>query len=296
MQLLLREGADVDAEDSDGNTPLYYADEGDGHVVSFLIDYSSDINHKNKNGDTPLHFCIQKNLRNVEILTILLAKGACPDLANNDGNTPLQLAILQSSRWIFLNDNMMNLALLLIDHSSELNRQNNNGDTALHLAVSKNESEIVKALIAREAEVSLTDKREVNRPSSSISKNASIHRTNKNGNTPLQLTIKEIYRSHCLGGTDGLMKIALFLIDHASELNTQNNDGDTALHLAVLANKFEIVKALIAKKVNLSLKNRANKTALELAARQRREILLILKSETSNSSAQAIKSRKRKRS
>ncbi|XP_038104288.1 uncharacterized protein LOC119765139 [Culex quinquefasciatus] len=323
LQLLLREGADVDAEDSNGNTSLYYAARDITKVVSFLIDYSSDINHKNMNGDTPLHFYIQKGIKmngdtpldfyfhktmEVEILTILLAKRACPDLANNDGNTPLQLAIIDPyiGSFSFFNDrhNLLEIAQLLIDHSSELNRQNNNGDTALHLAVSKGELEIVMALIAREAEISLTNKREVNRPSSSISKNASLHWKDKDGNTPLHLAIVKMCRSRCLGGTyisfeiDRLMKIALFLIDHASELNTQNNNGDTALHLAVLANELEIVKALIAKKVNLSLKNRDSKTALQLAAEkiERRKILLILKSETSNSSDQALESRKRKRS
>ena len=70
--------------------------------LSKLIEYcqklitKENINLKNKNGLAPLHIAI-KNSENtkIEIIECLLSKGADPNIADDDGKTPLEIALSQ---------------------------------------------------------------------------------------------------------------------------------------------------------------------------------------------------------
>ena len=57
---LLEKGANVNAQDYDGNTPLYWAVlGGNKEIVEVLVKVGADINIKNsKHGDTPLHWAV----------------------------------------------------------------------------------------------------------------------------------------------------------------------------------------------------------------------------------------------
>jgi ankyrin repeat protein len=84
--LLLDEGADVSAADSDGWMPLFRALQKRLEVVVWFADVSAANNY----GNTPLHFTSQKGLEAVAWL--LLDKGADVSAVNADGNTPLHRA------------------------------------------------------------------------------------------------------------------------------------------------------------------------------------------------------------
>ena len=88
----LAAGADVDAKDSDGWTPLHWAAEG-GHkdVAELLIAAGTDVNAKVPDGWTPLHSVALGGHK--EIAEILIAEGADVDAKHNGGGTPLDEAI-----------------------------------------------------------------------------------------------------------------------------------------------------------------------------------------------------------
>ena len=56
VSLLLEKGADVNAKNNDGWTPLHWASEN-GHeaIVSLLLEKGADVNAKDNDGETPLH-------------------------------------------------------------------------------------------------------------------------------------------------------------------------------------------------------------------------------------------------
>ena len=83
----LHNGADVDARDRLGNTPLILASDGGyQEVVRLLIAYKASVNAVNKFGYTPLMSAVTNSHR--YIASLLIKAGADPKLANKFGTTP----------------------------------------------------------------------------------------------------------------------------------------------------------------------------------------------------------------
>ena len=59
-------------------------------VVDFLIQNSSSLDRQTKEGNTPLHYCVIYN--KMECLRLLLRVGANPNIDNNNGKTPYDIA------------------------------------------------------------------------------------------------------------------------------------------------------------------------------------------------------------
>lgn len=84
-------GADVNAAQADGTTPLHWAVYGvDPELTKILIDAGADVNAMNKFGVAPLTEAVE--VVNPELVKMLLDAGAEPEAANADGQTALMLA------------------------------------------------------------------------------------------------------------------------------------------------------------------------------------------------------------
>ena len=75
MKLLLEYGADKEAKDKDGWTPLIFASaNGKTEVVKLLLEYGADKDAKDNTGDNPLRLASWKG--RTEVVKILLEYGA----------------------------------------------------------------------------------------------------------------------------------------------------------------------------------------------------------------------------
>ena len=76
VEALLRQGAEVDARDSAGFTPLSraaFVGTGEVDVVRLLLDRGADVNAATQSGQTVLHHAVQRG--DVEVVRLLLERG-----------------------------------------------------------------------------------------------------------------------------------------------------------------------------------------------------------------------------
>ena len=97
---MIAKGGDVNAADAGGMPPLMRAImDNNIDMARLLVKAGADVNRKyGSHGDTPLYAaCQPDNISNdtarVEVIEFLLRAGADPDVASNDGETPLMLCL-----------------------------------------------------------------------------------------------------------------------------------------------------------------------------------------------------------
>ena len=94
IRILIKAGADVNAKDNDGRTPLLHAvrwSDESTEIVTLLIEAGADVNAKDNDGWTPL-FVAAANPNTPEMITLFIEMGADVNAKNNNGETPLMNA------------------------------------------------------------------------------------------------------------------------------------------------------------------------------------------------------------
>jgi ankyrin repeat protein len=93
VQHLIREGANVDAQDDNGWTPLHFAAQADSAVVtSELIGAGANVALRDSFGNAPLSKAVFSSQGDGSVIRALRTAGADPHAKNKHGVTPVQLA------------------------------------------------------------------------------------------------------------------------------------------------------------------------------------------------------------
>jgi ankyrin repeat protein len=154
---LVENGAYIDMQDKNGNTPLIWAVyKGDWatpdlrvyvRIAQYLIEAGANLNAQNNKRGTALIYAAAK-INKVSAQRLIQA-GASADILNIDGQTALMYAIKHN-----MNEDIANF---LIEYS-DLNIQGANGETALMCAITNGRANLVVRLIGANAEVNIRDK------------------------------------------------------------------------------------------------------------------------------------------
>ncbi len=95
LTLLLSAGANSDARENAGGTPLHIAAAGGRTLaVSVLLSAGADVNATTNIGETPLH--IAASLGHIPAIGVLLSAGASVNAADGEGYTPLDRALAEN--------------------------------------------------------------------------------------------------------------------------------------------------------------------------------------------------------
>lgn len=152
LRALFDAGLDPNAPvDTQGNTPLIYVANLDyfaelnNTIAEELIEGGADVNRTNLSGQTALMvFAAKGDEQEHGIAELLLDNGADPSLTDKTSNTALMYAASNSKKL-----SGKKIAELILDNGyKDLERTNNAGQTAMDIAVAKENEALVKLLIS----------------------------------------------------------------------------------------------------------------------------------------------------
>ena len=312
IQKLLKMKADANLKDELGNTSLHLsvklnqkvkpkksgarANDIDFQTCSIetiqaLIDHGAEVNAVNNRCQGALWFacCDGQN----EFVKILLHAKANPNITDKYGDSSLHSAICGYCSKETVQD--------LINHGAHVNAADNIGDTAISLASSIAQREIVKLLLLERADPNITNAdgdaclhRAVNANCSDemlkdlILYGADVNAVNKKGRTPLLLscifgqmdsvralleagadpTIGDEEGFSCLhAAVDGQCSKGTLqaLIDHGAHIDAKRNDGTTALLSACKRGQSTSVIFLLDSGADMNIRKPDGNTCLYLA-------------------------------
>lgn len=249
FKLLIHTGANVNIKDMwFGDTLLHYAIRKKAtDFINLLVSIGLNTNAKNKSNETPLMLAILNG--NADTIKLLVTHGA-------------NVTIYHFNRSITLGND--EIIFYLLQFITDLNQPDCLGHTPLMYACFKERIDIIDKL---------------------IEKGSNVNVQSKTGHTAL------MYASSA-----GFTQTAKYLIDHKSNLNLETSEGDTALTLSIFSghndiskfligggsninhcticgntpfiiasmlNNIEMIKYLIKSKVEVNIKNKKGKTALD---------------------------------
>jgi ankyrin repeat protein len=206
----------------EGATPIFYAiRDYDEKVFTFLVKNGADVNAQDENGNTPLHL-LTNTIRNIASIKLLVEKGASINIKNKEGINAFSKAIELARYRNIDNEQTINF---LIEQGADVNTEDENKVTPLMKIISIGETqglnlELIKKIITNGANIDAYDKngktalhyameqksRYENRKLIKllIEKGADVNVQDNEGNTPLILATKnydvELIKSLVEGG------------------------------------------------------------------------------------------------
>ncbi|XP_009323431.1 PREDICTED: E3 ubiquitin-protein ligase MIB2 isoform X3 [Pygoscelis adeliae] len=193
-RVLIGKGASADLLNNAKCTALYVAvSQGFVEVVRTLCELNCDVNLPDSQGDTPLHYAITADYK-VVIEILTEVPNIDFTVQNCQGFNLLHYSALKGNKLAI--KKILARARQLVDSKKE------DGFTALHLAALNNHKEVAEILIKEGR--------------------CDVNLKNNRNQTPLHLAV--------IQGHVGMVQL---LVSEGSDVNAEDEDGDTAMHIAL---------------------------------------------------------------
>ncbi|TGZ53653.1 uncharacterized protein [Temnothorax longispinosus] len=261
-KLLLTSGSKVNSKNRNpSDTPLHFAViNGDIEIVEMILDKGANIDAENEFGRTPLHDAIRN--KKMEVTELLLKYGADVNARDNDGTSLLHVAVEMG-------------CLQIVEHLLKCGAYVNcvctsawkQGYTPLHFAVEKGSKEVITLLLSRGANVDVKGEDSI----------TSLHIAAKKGYIRIaedllnhgacihSLTLKEGYTPLHFASEQGNEEAVKLFLNRGADINASTKGNLTPLYIATKTGRKTVVKLLLQHGAKVDNQDKDGKTILQLA-------------------------------
>jgi uncharacterized protein len=233
-------GADINAVEPDGTTPLHWAVRADDLAkVNKLLAEGADAKAANRYGITPLYLACQN--ANPAMIERLLKAGADPNAVSTEGETAL-MTVARTG--------VVEAAKVLLDHGAKVDaREEWHGQTALMWAVDEKHPAMVKELIAHGADVNAVSN--INKWERQKTAEPRDKWLPLGGLTPLLFAARQ-----------GCIECEQILLEAGARIDTTDPDGISPVLIAIINGHYDAAAFLLNHGANPNLADDTGRTAL----------------------------------
>lgn len=267
---LLARGAGVNVRDKEGKTPLMFAIAGKyvDIVTKLLQAPEIDVNVKDYGGKSALGLALEAGL--LDLAERLVAAKADTEAADPSGLTLLHLAIMRSDAAA---------AIFLLEHDARLDARTGSNATPLTLAITHGVEQVVDALCVRGTDMNAVDDAGVSPIWMALqSRQEGIASILVRHGCDLACRDKETMLTalhRAIQGEDEFT--ALFLIRSGANVNDhQNPSGVAPVHLASELGQESVVRELMQHRADVNVQDLEGRTALHIAIYAKQAVIALL--------------------
>ena len=288
VYLLLDHGADANIAAADGRTPLHKAVmKGNQNLVKLFLEKNALVNTQNADGNSPLHTAVSKGF--FDITKLLVQKGSNVNPQNKEGRTPLFLGVKNKHE---------QLIKLLIENEADVTiGYKENSTKRLYLVRGKDKGRAAwQYVLVKKHLLGLFLKR-VKGGSLDVADFGAILRIGWGKDPPEGTTdkileecdfqfkeIPDVTLLHIASEQINEPEIIDLLVKSGANVNAQDAEGFTPLHMAAIHGNLKIVKKLVDLEADVNMATTDGKNASELAhLNEELEIEEYLESKTASS-------------
>ncbi|KAG7458245.1 hypothetical protein MATL_G00236160 [Megalops atlanticus] len=258
-KVLVEFGANVDIQNDEGQTPLHVAAwEGDELMLKFFYQCKANPNIIDKMDRSPLHIAAERGHTNV--VEVLTEKFKSNVLARTkDGSTLMHIASQCGHP---------DTALAFLKRGVLLHMPNKSGAVCLHAAAKQGHVAVVKALLLKGAHVDTTTKdRRTALHIAVESCKPLVVQTLLGFGAQVQLKGGEAMETplHIAARVKEGEKVAEMLLKSGAEVNAEQENGETAMHVAARHGRLQMVRALMEEGGDLAWLSKTGENPLHVA-------------------------------